>query len=180
MGRPPIGDGPMSAAERKQRQRDKAFRDTPAERQRRREAYLAATSKPKAEATDTSFRDTDAAPSAFRDKAPPATTDRRRPKLPAGEPEDWTAAEALKVWFEHASDEEREEFAGGLSHSDLDTLLFAASTQAGFGKYGGYPDWLHSLGYFEGTRYVKLPAGINEYELDKWLRDTCGKGLDED
>ena len=34
------------------------------------------------------------------------------------------------------------------------------------------------MGFFEDTRYVRLPEGVNQYELDKWLRSQYGKGLD--
>lgn len=34
--------------------------------------------------------------------------------------------------------------------------------------------------FFEDTRYVRLPKGVNQYELDEWLRSKYGKGLDED
>jgi hypothetical protein len=94
-------------------------------------------------------------------------------KLPP-EPED--VAEALMVWFESATEEERDEFAYGLCDNDLHDLLLAASDHFD----GSYADWLYSMGYFEGTRYVRLPEGVNQYELDEWLRLKYGKGLDED
>ena len=60
----------------------------------------------------------------------------------------------------------------------MHTLLLAAND--GFYRYGGYADWLDSLGFFEDTRFVRLPEGVNKYELDAWLRSQYGKGLDED
>jgi hypothetical protein len=44
--------------------------------------------------------------------------------------------------------------------------------------FGSYADWLYSVGFFDDTRYVRLPEGVNLYKLDEWLRSQYGKGLD--
>jgi hypothetical protein len=78
-----------------------------------------------------------------------------------------------------APDPVKEEFASGLCDGDLHDLLLSA-VKDGFRFRGSYADWLYGVGFFEDTRYVRLPEGVNQYELDEWLRSKYGKGLDED
>jgi hypothetical protein len=96
---------------------------------------------------------------------------RLRSQDPARE---WDVAEALKVWHEAASYEERGEFACGLSDTDLNTLIWTMCDQC-----GDYGVRLYQSGVFEDSRIVLLPEGVNKGELDQWLRNHCGKGLDE-
>jgi hypothetical protein len=172
MGRPPIGKRAMTAAERQRRHRHgTAFRDNDA-----------AVTKPpvtKPEPLVTKSLDTNRAVTKPDVTKPDVTKpDVTKPAAPVTKPEDWDAAEALKVWFESTTEEEREEFANGLCERDLHDLLVAAWYSFGFN--GSYLDWLYSLDYFEDTRYVRLPEGVKLIELDEWLRAKYGKGLDED
>jgi Protein of unknown function (DUF3102) len=98
-------------------------------------------------------------------------------KLPP-KPEEWDVADALKVWFESTTEDDREEFARKLCDGDLHDLLVTACGRTFYGI--DYADWLYSVGFFEDTRYVRLPDGVKLNELDEWLRSRYGKGLDED
>jgi ParB-like chromosome segregation protein Spo0J len=94
------------------------------------------------------------------------------------DPREWDVAAALKVWHEAASEEDREAFACGLSDRDLDGLIGVMVE-----KHWDSGDlaWLYAHGAFDGDdRVAMLPEGVDRNELDQWLRQHCGKGLDEE
>jgi hypothetical protein len=92
------------------------------------------------------------------------------------QPDEWDVGEALAVWHKWATDSDREEFAYQIGLADLLDLIHAAA-DAEQNRHS-LEEWA-TVFLEEECNFVRLPDGTNQYELDKWLREKTGKGLDE-